>query len=58
MIYGLQVELSVWPLYEGQPTFRQALPETERLGFAPVHLAPVARTDELRIIEVDCLMRR
>lgn len=57
-IRGVQIELSMAPLYEGQPDFRQTLSEMEAFGFESVHLAPVARDDHLRIIEVDCLMRR
>jgi len=58
VIRGIQIELSMAPLYEGQPGFHEALSGLQSLGFAPVHLASVGRDDGLRIIELDCLMRR
>jgi FkbM family methyltransferase len=57
-IHGLQIELSVSALYEGQPSLEEALAETRAMGFEPVHMMSVARDPELRIIELDCLMRR
>jgi FkbM family methyltransferase len=58
LILGLQIELSVSPLYEGQPPLEEALAETRQMGFEPVHMMSVARDPELGIIELDCLMRR
>lgn len=57
-IDGLQLELALRPLYEGQPTLEEGLSRARELGFEPVHLAPVARDERLRLIEVDCLMVR
>jgi len=36
----------------------EGLSRARELGFEPVHLAPVARDERLRLIEVDCLMVR
>lgn len=55
---GLQLELSLRPLYEGQPGLEEGLARMRELGFEPVHLAPVARDERLRLIELDCLMVR
>lgn len=57
-VEGLQLELSLQPLYEGQTSLEEGLARARELGFEPVHLAPVARDERLRLIEVDCLMVR
>lgn len=57
-IVGLQSELSVRPIYEGMPTYREALAVMEGLGFELTGLFPVARDRHLRLVEIDCVMIR
>lgn len=52
---ALQAELSVRPIYEGQPTWLTALEALEREGFTPVHLATVTRDASLGVVEFDYL---
>ncbi|MDP2025573.1 FkbM family methyltransferase [Sulfuriferula sp.] len=49
-------EVSVIPLYEGQPTWREMITYLEALGFSIVGLYPVNRTRSMQVIEFDCLM--
>lgn len=56
-VVGLQVELSVTPLYEGAPSWLDALRELRSLGFAATSLTGVGRRD-LGAIEFDCLLVR
>lgn len=49
-------EVSVIPLYEGQPTWREMISQLEALGFSIVGLYPVNRTRSMQVIEFDCLM--
>ncbi len=49
-------EVSVIPLYEGQPTWREMISHLEALGFSIVGLYPVNRTRSMQVIEFDCLM--
>jgi FkbM family methyltransferase len=54
-----QTELSFVPVYEGMPRYDQALKEFESRGFGVVDFLPVTRTeDDLRVIEMDCLLAR
>jgi FkbM family methyltransferase len=57
-IVALQSELAVRPLYDGMPTWLEALTELDRLGFTPTGLYPVGRDPEWRILEYDCVMAR
>jgi FkbM family methyltransferase len=56
-VVGLQVELSVTPLYEGAPDWLSVLAELRGLGFVPVSLTGVGR-EGLRAVEFDCLLVR
>jgi FkbM family methyltransferase len=53
-VVGIQVELSFMGIYEGQPGYREALAELDRLGFAPTGFFPIVRhTDGLALVEAD-----
>lgn len=55
---GLQSEVSVIPIYEGMPSWKQALAEYEAQGFALSGLYPVSHDEQLRVVEFDALMTR
>jgi FkbM family methyltransferase len=57
-IRGLQVEASVQPIYEGMPSYLELLSTLEAEGFELTGVFPVMRDEELRIVEVDCVMLR
>lgn len=58
-ISAIQTELSVRPLYDGMESFPDSIACLNELGFEITGLFPVTRDlDHLRIIEVDCVMRR
>jgi FkbM family methyltransferase len=57
-IVGLQVELSVRALYEDVPTFLEAIPVIQRLGFEITGMYPVGRDELLRLIDFDCVLLR
>lgn len=52
------IELSVLPLYEGQPGYLDMLGHLEGAGFTLWGLSPVSRTQEGMLIEFDALMIR
>jgi hypothetical protein len=54
-VVAVQAELSVRPIYEGQPDWRTELAALEHDGFTPVHLATVTRDASLRVVEFDYL---
>lgn len=58
VIWGIQSELSVQPLYHDMPNYLEALGYFQRLGFVLVDLWLVNRTVEGDILEYDCLMRK
>nr|WP_272916562.1 FkbM family methyltransferase [Tsuneonella aeria] len=55
---GLQSEVSIKPLYAGQPGYIDALAYYEALGFALMNLSIVNRTAAGSVLEYDCLMAR
>src|SRR5579871_1806209 len=57
-IVALQTEMSVQPLYEGMPDFRESLSEFNRAGFSISGMYRVASDDRQRLIEFDCVMVR
>jgi FkbM family methyltransferase len=58
-IVGLQSELSVIPLYEGMPSYIEALATYRRAGFEVTGFFPVFRLHPTLIIgEFDCVMTR
>jgi FkbM family methyltransferase len=57
-IRGLQVEMSVQPIYDGMPSHVEALSALRDYGFAPTGMFPVQRDEKLRIVEFDCVLVR
>ncbi|MEK8050124.1 FkbM family methyltransferase [Ideonella sp. DXS22W] len=57
-VLGLQSEVSVKPIYQGMPAMADALGIFSELGFELTGLYPVTRTEDLAVIEFDCVMRR
>ena len=57
-VSGLQIELSVLPIYEAMPDYLTALAELRRLGFGIVALVPVTRDALGHVIEFDCVATR
>jgi FkbM family methyltransferase len=49
-------EVSVIPLYVGQPDWREMITKLNDMGFDLVGLYPVNRTSNMQVIEFDCLM--
>jgi FkbM family methyltransferase len=54
----LQTELSFKALYRDQPSYRDALPLMESMGFELAALFPVVRSRNYGLIEADCVMVR
>jgi FkbM family methyltransferase len=57
-VVGLQSEVSLRPIYQGIPSFRDALATFEDAGFAITGLYPVTRDPDWRVVEYDCVMIR
>jgi len=58
-ILALQSELSVLPLYEGMPSYIEALALYSRSGFAPAGFHPVLRVGPAGVLcEFDCVLAR
>lgn len=55
-IAGAQLEASLVPIYEDQPTFADSLAAVTKLGFAVTGIFPVNRDSLFRLIEVDCVL--
>jgi FkbM family methyltransferase len=55
---ALQTEMSVKPLYQGSPTFRESLAAFNRAGYALSAVFAVARDSHFRLAEFDCVMVR
>jgi FkbM family methyltransferase len=55
---GIQVEASVKPIYEGMTSYLETLSLLGAHGFELTGIFPVARDEDLRIIELDCVMMR
>jgi FkbM family methyltransferase len=55
---AIELELSVTPLYEGQPTLTDMLPLLAERGFRPVCLEPILLDDEGLLMELDGLFAR
>jgi len=49
-------ELSLIPIYAGMPDYLKALAAYQQKGFSVSGLFPVNRSDDLALIEVDCVM--
>ena len=49
-------ELSIEPIYEGMPSYFEALTIFREGGFRPVGFSPVTRNPDLSLIEADCFL--
>jgi FkbM family methyltransferase len=57
-IQGLQSELSVTPVYEGMPTYLEALSTYQGAGFSLFNLSVVTREPTGDLVELNCFMKR
>jgi FkbM family methyltransferase len=57
-VFGVQSELSVKPIYEGMPTYLDALAALGELGFELTGVFPVTRDSRLQIVELDGVLVR
>ncbi len=57
-VCALQSEVSVKPIYEGMPTYVEAISYMNSKGFELTGLFPVIRDLQNRVIEFDCMMVR
>jgi FkbM family methyltransferase len=55
---AIELELSVTPLYEGQPSLSEMLPLLAERGFRPVCLEPILLDDDGLLMELDGLFAR
>jgi FkbM family methyltransferase len=55
---GIELELSVTPLYEGQPGLAEMLPLLAGHGFRPVCIEPILLDDDGMLMELDGLFAR
>jgi FkbM family methyltransferase len=55
---AIELELSVTPLYEGQPGLTEMLPLLAERGFRPVSLEPILLDEEGMLMELDGLFAR
>jgi FkbM family methyltransferase len=58
IIYGMQSEISVKPVYHGMPHYLAALQEYEAAGFDLHNLSVVSRNGNGSLVEMNCFMRR
>jgi hypothetical protein len=57
-VVAMQSELSVQPLYEGMPSYQEALEVYSAAGFEVSGMFPLVRDAALRLIEFDCVLVR
>jgi FkbM family methyltransferase len=57
-VQGLQCELALKPMYEGAPSYAEAVAVLSGLGFEPTGIFAVSRDHALRLIEIDCVLSR
>jgi FkbM family methyltransferase len=57
-VVGLQSELSLQAIYEGMPSWTEALSEFQQANFVVSALFPVWRDSEFQLTEIDCVMVR
>ena len=55
-ILAMQSEISLTPLYDGMPSYLESLKAYGDLGYAVAGLHPVNKSEDLSIIEIDCLV--
>ena len=58
LVFGLQSEIALRPLYEGMPNYLISLAQLNALGFVITSVVPVSRDENFHVIEFDCLMSR
>ncbi len=58
VVLALQSEVSVRALYHDTPGYAESIARLTTLGFELTGLFPVSRDGDLRILELDCVMRR
>lgn len=57
-VLALQTELSVHPIYQNVPSYLEMIGQLNERGFDLTGLFPVARDENLRVVEFDCVMVR
>jgi hypothetical protein len=57
-VASVQTEVAVKVIYQGAPRYPEALLRLEAMGYELTGLFPVVRDLQLRIVELDCVMRR
>lgn len=57
-IIGILSELSMKPLYQGMPMYRDVLQEYENHGYKITGMYPVIRDKDFNVIEMDCVLIR
>lgn len=55
-IIALQTEASIKPIYEGMPSYRNALDSLAEIGFDISGMFPVTYDENVRLIEFDCVL--
>jgi len=55
-VRALQTEISMQPLYQNAPSYRETLAELTARGFAVTAMSPIVRDDRMRVVEFDCVM--
>jgi hypothetical protein len=58
LVRTLQIELPIKPIYDGMTTYAEAMAMLNREGFVATGVFPVSRTDQLHLVEIDCVMAR
>jgi FkbM family methyltransferase len=57
-VAALQCEASVVPIYQGMPSYKEAIEFFENRGFTLSGMFPVTLDADLRLVEFDCVMVR
>jgi len=57
-LWGIQIETSVQPIYDGSTNYLNALESLRNYGFTLTGAFPVSRDPDLRLIELDCVFVR
>jgi FkbM family methyltransferase len=55
---GMQIELSLIAVYRGQPDYLTLLAELKEKGFHPTWFSQFPTHPDLKLVEMDCLLRR
>jgi len=57
-VRAMQLEVSIVPLYLGAPPYFETISTARRLGFEVTGIFEVGRVAQMRIVDLDCVMRR